>query len=324
VGKLIDGAWKRDGQFDPEQHKRAFKRSAAAFRHIIGDDPRFPAERGRYHLYVSWACPWAHRTLLFRMFKGLEDIISVTYLDAFMGADGWSFTEDDPDPHNGAKHLYELYAKADPAHSGRVTVPVFWDTVEQTMVSNESAEIIRMFNSAFDDLGAKPGDLYPEELREEIDRINARVYSTVNNGVYKCGFTASQEFYEQAFDELFDSLEWLEGILAERRYLTGDRLTEADWRLFTTLARFDPVYFTHFRCNKKRISDFPNLHGYFRELYQMPGVRETVRVDEIKRHYFTSHETISPRRIIAKGPDLDWDSPHGRDATRAGPTSAHP
>jgi len=297
----------------------AFVRRPTSFHGVCSpdEDAEFPAEPGRYHLYVSYACPWAHRTLIFRKLKGLEDMIPVSVVHWYMAENGWTFADGDgviSDPIHDADYMYQVYQAADASYTGRVTVPVLWDKEKQTIVSNESADIIRMFNSAFDEIGATEGDFYPEPLREEIDEINARVYSTVNNGVYKAGFATSQEAYEEAVEPLFESLEWLDGRLSTQRYLLGDRITEADWRLFTTLLRFDPVYVGHFKCNRRRIVDFENLWPYVRDLHQVPGVADTVHMDHIKSHYYGSHDTINPTRIVPVGPDIDYSEPHGRDA----------
>ncbi|WP_417524746.1 glutathione S-transferase family protein [Marinovum sp.] len=325
MGLLIDGEW-HDQWYDTDKTGGAFKRSTAKFRNWITKDGSpgptgnggFPAECGRYHLYVSLACPWAHRTLIFRKLKGLEEFIGVSVVHPDMLSDGWSFDDDYPaatgDRLYDLPFLRDLYTKADPKVSGRVTVPVLWDKVQKTIVSNESAEIIRMFNSAFDEITGNHDDYWPEGLRAEIEEVNARVYDTVNNGVYKAGFATTQKAYDAAITPLFDTLDWLEKRLASQRYLMGDRLTEADWRLFTTLVRFDHVYHGHFKCNRARIVDYPNLWAYTRELYQMPGVAETVNFDHIRRHYHYSHDTINPHRIIPIGPEIDFDAPHGRDA----------
>jgi len=312
MGLLVDGVW-QDAWYDTKKTKGRFERSESRFRDWITADGSsgFPAEAGRYHLYVAYACPWAHRTLIFRALKGLEDMISVSVVEPLMLENGWTFAEG-ADSVNASRYLYEVYLKADPNYSGRVTVPVLWDKKTGTVVSNESAEIIRMLNSAFDGLGAAPGDYYPEPLRTEIDAVNDRVYHTVNNGVYKAGFATTQEAYEEAVTALFDSLDWLEDRLSRQRYLAGDRPTEADWRLFTTLARFDAVYHGHFKCNLRRLADYPNLWALTRELYQVPGVAETVNLDHIKRHYYGSHKTINPTGIVPKGPVLDFTEPHGR------------
>ena len=328
MGLLIDGVW-HDRGTDTESTGGRFLRRDARFRNWVTPDGApgpsgeggFKAESGRYHLYVSYACPWAHRTLIFRKLKRLEDAIPVSVVHWHMGAEGWEFRDGPgctPDTANGARALREVYLKAKPDYSGRVTVPVLWDTQRATIVSNESSEIIRMFNAAFNALGDAALDFYPEDLRAEIDAINARVYASVNNGVYRCGFATSQDAYEEAFDALFETLDDLEDRLARQRYLLGERLTEADWRLFTTLLRFDPVYVGHFKCNQRRLADYPNLWGYTRELYQVPGVAETVNLDHIKRHYYGSHESINPSGIVPKGPEIDFTEPHGR----ARPTAA--
>jgi glutathionyl-hydroquinone reductase len=323
MGLLVDGVW-QDRWYDTKQSGGRFIRTESQFRNWITPDGSpgpsgssgFGAERDRYHLYVSLACPWAHRTLIFRAVKGLESFIPVSIVHWLMGAQGWIFDDGPgvvPDFVNGAKRLYEVYTKADPSYSGRVTVPVLWDKKTGSIVNNESSEIIRMLNSAFDGLGAKPGDYYPEELREEIDGLNAEIYDRVNNGVYKAGFATTQAAYEEAVRPLFQTLDKLDARLATRRYLCGGRITEADWRLFTTLVRFDAVYNGHFKCNIRRIVDYPNLWGYTRELYQRPGVRETTNFEHIKRHYYQSHVSINPTRIVPVGPELDFDAPHERD-----------
>ncbi|MCD9149394.1 glutathione S-transferase family protein [Pseudophaeobacter flagellatus] len=323
MGLLIDGIWK-DQWYDTKSTGGAFERSKSQFRNWITADGSvgpsgkdgFQAESGRYHLYVSLACPWAHRTLIFRALKGLEDHISVSVVHPDMLGDGWTFARDDHgatgDHLFQSDYAHQIYTRADPKYSGRVTVPILWDKQRGTIVSNESAEIIRMFNSAFDDITGNTRDFWPEELREPIEAVNARVYDTVNNGVYKCGFATSQEAYDAAVGPLFDSLDWLEDLLSQHRYLMGTELTEADWRLFTTLLRFDPVYHLHFKCNKKRIIDYPNLWAYCRELYQTPGIADTVGMAHIVRHYHYSHDTINPYRIIPVNPDIDWMAPHNR------------
>jgi putative glutathione S-transferase len=326
MGKLVDGVW-CDIWYDTKSTGGRFRRANSEFRNWITPDGRnapsgkaFEAEAGRYHLYVSYACPWAHRTLIFRKLKGLEDMIGVSVVNHFMGGQGWTFHEGDgviPDPILNAEFLHEIYTEADPGFSGRVTVPVLWDKKSETIVSNESSEIIRMFNSAFDHLGARPGDFYPEALRAEIDEVNERVYHTLNDGVYKCGFATSQEAYEDAVVALFDTLEWLEERLGRQRYLAGEQITEADWRLFTTLVRFDAVYFGHFKANLRRIVDYPNLWAYTRELYQVPGIKGTVNMHHIKHHYYGSHETINPTRIVPMGPAIDFETPHRRDTQLA-------
>ena len=277
----------------------------------------FKAESGRYHLYVSLACPWAHRTLIFRALKGLADHIGISIVHPEMLSDGWTFATDFPgatgDRLFGLPFLRDIYTRTDPKVSGRVTVPILYDTQRGTIVSNESSEIIRMFNSAFDGLTGNTDDYWPEALRDRIEDVNARIYDTVNNGVYKAGFATTQAAYEAGVYPLFETLDWLEKRLSQNRYLLGDRLTEADWRLFPTLVRFDSVYHLHFKCNRKRIVDYPNLWAYTRELYQVPGVAETVNLDHIVRHYHYSHDTINPHRIIPINPILDFDAPHGRD-----------
>lgn len=315
MGVLIDGEWREQGA--PTDDAGRFQRAESHFRDTIGPDGAHPAETGRYHLYVSYACPWAHRTLIFRKLKALEDMISVSVVHPFMGADGWTFEAGEgvvPDSINHARFLRDVYLSADPRFTGRVTVPVLWDKASGTIVNNESSEIIRMFNSAFDTIGAADGDYYPEELRSEIDGVNERVYHTLNNGVYRCGFATSQAAYDEAVEALFDTMDWLETTLSERRYLTGDQVTEADWRLFPTLIRFDPVYVVHFKCNRKRLVDYPSLWAYTRELYQHRGVAETVNLQHIKQHYFTSHTSINPQGLVPVGPDLDYAEPHGRAA----------
>ncbi len=315
LGQLVDGVW-HDTWYDTKSTGGAFKRSTAAFRNWITPDGDFPPEAGRYHLYVSHACPWAHRALVFRKLKGLENLIDVSVVHPDMLGDGWSFETDDHgatgDRLYGLPFARDIYLKADPSISGRVTVPILWDTKRETIVSNESSEIIRMFNSAFDGLTGNTDDFWPEALRDAIEPINQRIYTTVNNGVYKAGFATTQSAYDAAVGPLFDSLDWLEAHLGENRYLMGDTVTEADWRLFTTLVRFDLVYHLHFKCNRKRIIDHPNLWAYTRELYQWDGVAETVNFNHIVRHYHYSHETINPNRIIPTNPVLDWHEPHGR------------
>lgn len=323
MGLLVDGVW-RDQWYDTSKTGGRFERSKSQFRDFITRDGRpaegrergFKAETGRYHLYVSYACPWAHRTLIFRKLKKLEDVISVSVVHHFMGENGWTFRAEDGatgDTLYGADFLHQIYTRADPHYSGRVTVPVLWDRRTETIVNNESAEIIRMFNAAFDDWGDASVDFYPESMRTEIDAVNALVYEHINNGVYKAGFATTQEAYEEAFTALFEALDEVEARLSRQRYLAGERLTEADWRLFTTLVRFDPVYVGHFKCNLRRIADYPNLSNYLRELYQVPGVAETVNMQHIKAHYYASHATINPTRIVPLGPQIDHWAPHDRD-----------
>ncbi len=313
MGMLIDGVW-HDRWYETASTGGRFVRADSRFRGQVSADGSsgHKAEPGRYHLYVSYACPWAHRTLIFRALESLEDAISVSVVDPLMLENGWTLAED-ADPVNGARFLHEVYTRADPRYSGRVTVPVLWDRERATIVNNEPAEIIRMNNSASAGI-AGGADYYPEPLRAEIDTVSDRIYRTVNNGVYRAGFATSQEAYEEAFDALFATLDELEARLSQRRYLIGRQITEADWRLFTTLIRFDAVYFGHFKCNSRRIVDYPNLWGYLRELYQVPGVAQTVHFDHIKAHYYGSHRTINPTGIIPKGPRLDLMTPYRRDS----------
>ena len=323
MGMLKDGVW-HDVWYDTKKTRGHFKRAPSSFRNWVTADGSagpsgeggFKAEAGRYHLYVSLACPWAHRTLIFRKLKGLEDLIGLSIVDPLMLENGWEFKGRDGgtvDPLFGADYLWQIYTRADPAFSGRVTVPVLWDKQRQTIVSNESSEIIRMFNSAFDGLTGNRLDFYPDALRGEIDSLNAEIYDRVNNGVYKAGFATAQDAYEESVVSLFDMLDRLEERLGGKRYLTGDAITEADWRLFTTLVRFDAVYVGHFKCNIRRIADYPNLQGYLKSLYQVPGVAETVNLTHIKHHYYRSHRTINPTGVVPFGPELDLDSPHGRE-----------
>ena len=318
MGLLVDGVWS-DQWYDTAKSSGAFERSESRFRNWVTPDGQpgpagqggFAAEPGRYHLYVSLACPWAHRTLIFRQLKGLDGMIGLSVVNAVMRDGGWSFAPGPgviPDP-GGAAFLYEIYTRAEPGCTTRVTVPILWDLHTGAIVSNESADIIRMFNSAFDGVGATPGDFYPAELRSEIDALNVRVYATVNNGVYRAGFATTQAAYDDAVQPLFDTLDWLDRHLARRRFLCGDALTEADWRLFTTLARFDAVYVGHFKCNIRRLVDYRNLWAYARDLYAQPGVRETTNFDHIRRHYYMSHPTVNPYGIVPAGPVIDWDAP---------------
>jgi putative glutathione S-transferase len=328
MGLLVDGVW-QDRWYDTKESGGRFIRSESQYRNWITPDGEpgptgvggFNAESGRYHLYVSLACPWAHRTLIFRAIKGLEGMISISIVHWLMGEDGWTFRDGPgviPDNVNRAARLYEIYTKTNPRYSGRVSVPVLWDKKQSTIVNNESSEIIRMLDSAFDNLCAKKGDYYPPALRSEIDSLNSEIYNRVNNGVYKAGFATTQAAYEEAVGPLFETLDKLEARLAKQRYLCGGRITEADWRLFTTLLRFDAVYNGHFKCNIRRIADYPALSGYVRELYQWPGVRETVNFHHIKHHYYESHKTINPTGIVPVGPAQDFDAPHGRDHLPAG------
>jgi len=314
MGLLVDGRW-QDQWYDTAKSGGRFVRSQSAFRNWVTADGSagpsgnggFKAEPGRYHLYVSLACPWAHRTLIFRKLKGLEEAISLSVVHWLMAESGWTFAPGEgvvPDPIGGARFLHEVYTRADPQYTGRVTVPVLWDKQGGTIVSNESSEIIRMLNSAFDGVGAKPGDYYPEALRLEIDALNERIYGTVNNGVYKAGFATTQDAYEEAVKPLFETLDWLEERLGSQPYLTGDAVTEADWRLFTTLIRFDPVYVGHFKCNIRRIADYPRLSAYLRALYHVEGIAGTVNFAHIKGHYYESHRTINPTGVVPVGPDM--------------------
>jgi putative glutathione S-transferase len=324
MGQLIDGVWS-DGWIGTGRTSGRFVRTDSVCRNWVTVDGRpgpgggggYKAEPGRYHLYVADACPWAHRTILMRKLKGLDDAIGVSVVGEFMGEDGWTFDAgagSTGDAVFGARNLYEIYLKSNPGHTGRATVPILWDQQTGTIVSNESSEIIRMFNGAFGQVGATGPDYYPEALRAEIDALNERVYHTVNNGVYRCGFATTQEAYDEAVRELFDTLDMLEDRLSTRRYLIGDVLTEADWRLFPTLVRFDPVYGGHFKCNLRRLVDYPNLWGHTRELYQMPGIAGTIRMAYIRGHYYRSHQSINPSRIVPIGPEVDFTEPHGRES----------
>lgn len=324
MGLLVDGEW-HDKWYDTSKTQGKFERSIAQFRNWITVDgsagpsgePGFKAEPGRYHLYVSYACPWAHRTLIMRQLKGLNDLISVSVVHPLMLNHGWTFATD----FDGATgdqlfdydYYYQIYTRADADYSGRVTVPVVWDKQENKLVSNESSEIIRMFNSAFDSVGAAAGDYYPKDLRSDIDRINDWIYESLNNGVYKAGFATSQAAYDEAVEGVFERLDDLESLLSKQRYLCGERFTEADIRLFPTLLRFDPVYVQHFKCDRKRIAEYPALAGYLREIYQMPGIRDTTNLSHNRHHYYRSHPTINPHGIISTGPEFDLDAPHGRE-----------
>ena len=326
MGPLVDGNWKNEW-YDTAKSGGRFERSRSQFRDFVtrdgtpapGRERGFKSEPGRYHLYVSHACPWAHRTVIVRKLKKLEQIISLDIVHHFMGADGWTFLQEDGatgDSLFGSKFLHEIYTRADPGYSGRVTVPVLWDKKTGTIVSNESSEIIRMLNSAFNEWGDAALDLYPASLRSEIDTINDRIYPSINNGVYRAGFATTFQAYEEAFDELFAALDEMEERLSQSRYLTGDRLTEADIRLFTTLVRFDAVYVGHFKCNLRRIEDYTNLSNYLRDIYQLPGVASTVNLHHIKAHYYASHTTINPTGIVPKGPQLNFTAPHNRNRFR--------
>ncbi len=322
MGLLVEGKWV-DQWYDTDSNDGKFARSESQFRNWVtadgsagpSGDGGFKAEAGRYHLYVSLACPWAHRTLIFRRLKGLESMISVSVVNPLMAEHGWTFEKDEgvvADPIFQARYMHQIYTAADPEYTGRVTIPVLWDKQQNRLVNNESSEIIRMLNSAFDGIGAKPGDYYPEALRAEIDSVNELVYDNVNNGVYKSGFATTQHAYEEAVAPLFKTLDELDQRLASSRYLTGNQVTEADWRLFTTLIRFDAVYYGHFKCNLRQIEDYPYRAGYMRELYQWPGVAGTVNMTHIKEHYYRSHATINPTGVVPAGPVLNLDSPHGR------------
>ncbi|MAP47851.1 MAG: glutathione-dependent reductase [Oceanicaulis sp.] len=315
MGLLVDGVW-HDKWYDTKSTGGRFKRSEAMFRNWVTADGSagptgeagFKAEPGRYHLYVSLACPWAHRTLIFRRLKGLEDMIDVSVVHWLMRENGWTFL-DGPgvvqDPLHKAEFMHQVYTAAKPDYSGRVTVPVLWDKKTNTIVSNESADIIRMFNSAFDEVGAKPGDYYPEALREEIGTVNERVYHEINNGVYKSGFATTQDAYEEAVTTLFEALDWVEDRLSDgRAYLMGEEVTEADWRLYTTLVRFDPVYHGHFKCNLKRLIDYPNINAYARRLHTQHGVGDVFNLEHAKRHYYESHDMINPTAVVPLGPDV--------------------
>ena len=321
MGLLVDGHWSDDDNIRNEEGK--FIRPESSFRNWITSDGGpgptgelgFAAEAGRYHLYITHNCPWAYRTAMFRRVKGLEDIISISIGGASFKDQGWTFNEEPgalPDAVNNIYYLHELYTKADPKYTGRVTVPVLWDKKSETIVNNESSEIIRMFNSAFDKITHNKLDFYPESLRNQIDEINAIVYKNINNGVYRAGFATTQNAYEEAYNNLFMTLDKLEERLGERRYLTGEKLTEADWRLFSTLIRFDVVYYTHFKCNKRHIFDYPNLWNFTLELYQYPGISSLTTFEHIKRGYYGLMPKINPSEIVAKGPDIDFNQPHDR------------
>ncbi|HCG8620368.1 TPA: glutathione S-transferase family protein [Vibrio parahaemolyticus] len=312
MGKLVEGVW-HDVWYDTKANGGKFVREDAGFRDWIKNDSEavFQPESGRYHLYVSLACPWAHRTLIFRKLKGLEPHIDVTVVCPDMLCQGWQMGL--PEPLFGHTRMHQIYTQAKPDYTGRVTVPVLWDKKTNTIVSNESSEIIRMFNSAFNDLTGNHDDYYPEPLRGVIDEWNDYIYPNVNNGVYRCGFATSQEAYEEAFESLFSALDKIDAHLATHRYLAGNKITEADWRLFTTLVRFDAVYVGHFKCNKQRIADYVNIQGYLKELYQIDGIADTTDFYHIKRHYYFSHTGINPTQVVPKGPDLDFSSPHQRE-----------
>lgn len=322
MGLLVEGNWQPDW-YDTASTNGKFVRKDAHFKNWITEDGTagptgrhgFMAESNRYHLYVSLACPWAHRTLIFRELKGLTEAISVSVVNSFMGDEGWTFNPGSaviPDSVNGKSRMHEIYTLADPNYTGRVTVPVLWDKHQRAIVSNESADIIRMFNSAFENVGATSGDYYPIMLQDEINLINERIYHGLNNGVYRAGFATTQNAYDEAVFDVFNTLDYMENRLSTQRYLTGSKLTEADWRAFTTLVRFDAVYVGHFKCNHKRIVDYPALSNYLRELYQIPGIAQTVDIHHIKAHYYASHETINPTRIVPIGPALNLTDAHDR------------
>ncbi|MBE9221991.1 glutathione S-transferase family protein [Cyanobacterium stanieri LEGE 03274] len=316
MGLLIDGVW-QNKWYDTDKNQGKFIRQASAFRNWITPDGEpgitgkggFKPELGRYHLYISLACPWAHRTLIFRKLKGLEEIIPISIVNWYMGEQGWTFAPAPgviADPIFHAQYLHQIYTHADAQYTGRVTVPILWDKKTNTIVNNESSEIIRIFNNAFDGIGAKKGDYYPPHLRSQIDQLNDRIYHNINNGVYKCGFATTQSAYEEALTPLFETLDWLETILSQKTYLTGNQITEADWRLFTTLIRFDAVYVGHFKCNLRRIADYSHLSRYLNNLYTIEGIAETVDFDHIKKHYYQSHPTINPTGIVPVGPLLEF------------------
>ncbi len=319
MGMLIDGEWK-DVWYDTQSTGGRFKRSQSQFRHWITTDgfrgptgeSGFKAERDRYHLYASYACPWAHRVLIYLALKGLDSFIDVSFVHWFMGKNGWTFEQDKQhivcDKLFNFKFLHQVYTKALPSYTGRVTVPILWDKKRQQIVSNESSDIIRMLNTAFDNIGAKPGDYYPKENRNEIDALNERIYHSINNGVYKCGFATSQHAYDEAIVPLFNMLDELELRLEKQTFLCGSEPLEADWRLFPTLFRFDAIYFSHFKCAKKRLQDYPNLWAYTKKMYHWPGISQTTNLDHARYHYFQSHSTINPSRIVPVSTDIDWDS----------------
>lgn len=324
MGRLVDGEWIANPNDDADEE---FEREETSFRNWIEDDPdaRFRPESGRYHLYVARACPWAHRTTILRRLRGLEGAISMSVVEPVREDDGWEFSGregTDRDPILGADYLRELYVAADPEFTGRVTVPTLWDREEGTIVNNESAEIMRMFDTVFDGLAENDVSFYPEGHREVVDRLIEQLYQPVNNGVYRAGFAGSQEAYDEAVTDLFDALDRWEAHLAENRYLAGSELTEADWCLFTTLYRFDEVYHTHFKCNVRQIVEYPNLWNYLKELYQIPGVAETCNMEQTKEHYYRSHETVNPKRLVPKGPDPDFEEAHDRERLVGGPPEA--
>jgi len=316
MGLLVDGQWK-DRWYDTSESEGRFVREDAQFRDWIGaDDGKYPAESGRYHLYVSLACPWAHRTLIVRSLKALIPHIDVSVVSPLMLENGWTFNKDEGssgDRVHDSDFMHQIYTTADAQYSGRVTVPVLWDKQDKRIVNNESAEIIRMLGSAFDELTGNTLNLYPEELRPQIDAWNERIYPAINNGVYRAGFATAQDAYEEAFEEVFSELDYIDGQLADRRYLCGETFTEADIRLFTTLIRFDAVYHGHFKCNRQRLEDFEHIPAYVRDIYQLSGVADTVNFKHIKTHYYASHDMINPTGVVPAGPDIDYTRRHGRD-----------
>ncbi|PMB01171.1 glutathione-dependent reductase [Fischerella thermalis CCMEE 5268] len=316
LGILKDGKWLSEREQEDAEGK--FIRPSTTFRNQITADGAsgFKADAGRYHLYISWACPWACRTAIMRQLKGLQDIVGMSVVAPEIHDNGWEFTDEAgciPDTVNGVDYLWQIYLKSDPTYSGRVTVPVLLDTQTNTIVNNESREIMRMFDTEFHHLAQNNVNFYPENLQKMIDKTIDAIYQPINNGVYRAGFATKQAAYDQAVTELFDALEHWEKILGEQRYLCGEQITEADWCMFTTLYRFDPVYYVHFKCNLRRIVDYPNLWNYLKDLYQQPGVKQTCNLDHIKRHYYRSHPKVNPTRIVPKGPLIDFDTPHHRD-----------
>ncbi|MXR21587.1 glutathione S-transferase family protein [Halobacterium bonnevillei] len=321
MGRMVDGEWRTEAEQIEHDEGGEFERETTSFRDWVGDE--YPAESGRYHLYVSYACPWAHRTLLVRALKGLEDAVSVSVVDPVRFDQGWEFAPDKPgstpDHVHGSEYLREVYAHADPAYTGRVTVPVLYDTAEDTIVNNESEEIMRMLDVAFHDLADRDVDLYPEGYRDEVDRVVEDIYDPINNGVYRAGFAETQRAYDNAVNDLFDALAHYDDVLGDQRYLAGDVLTEADVAMFTTLYRFDEVYHTHFKCNRERIADYDNLWPYLRELCQLPGVADTLEMDHVKQHYYRSHGHLNPKRLVPTGPNPDFFAAHERDDLPGGP-----
>lgn len=316
LGLLAEGKW--ISERDQEDEKGRFIRPSTTFRNSVTADGSsgFKAEAGRYHLYISWACPWAQRTAIMRRLKGLEDAIGLSVVGAEIDQNSWEFSDEPgaiPDTVNHTDYLWQLYLKADSKYSGRVTVPVLWDKKTNAIVNNESREIIRMFDTQFNSIAQKDVNFYPEELQTKIDQTIDAIYQPINNGVYRAGFATTQSAYEEAVTELFNALDYWEGVLGKQRYLCGNRVTEADWCMFTTLLRFDAVYYVHFKCNLRRIVDYPNLWNYLKDLYQYPGVKETCNLDHIKRHYYKSHPKVNPTRLVPKGPIIDFEAPHNRD-----------